>query len=178
MTTHVDPITFLNSLRATRSFRPDPVPEAALHDILEVVRRSGSAMNLQPWHVIVIRDRAMLDRLGAIGGNCDHVANAPLALALIMDGKVEMFDTYDEGRLSERIMLAAEAHGLGSCIGWYGDPADCAAAKAALAVPAERTFRTIISIGYPAPRDAAAARPTPIKRKTLAEIVSQEQFGR
>lgn len=176
MSTKVDPIAFLNGLRATRDFTADPVPDAALADILEVVRRSGSAMNLQPWHVVVVRDRAMLARLGAIGGNCGHVAKAPLALALIMDGKVEQFDTYDEGRLSERIMLAAEAHGLGSCIGWYGDPADAAAAKAALAVPQGRTFRTIISIGTPAPQAPSSAS-SPIRRKTLAEIVSHEQFG-
>jgi nitroreductase len=40
-----DRIAFLRSLRAVRSFRPDPVPQEVVDDILEVVRWSGSASN-------------------------------------------------------------------------------------------------------------------------------------
>ena len=52
------------------------------------------------------------------------------------------FDTYDEGRLSERIMLVADAHGLGSAIGWFKDAAS-EEAKRILGVPQERLLRTI-----------------------------------
>ena len=41
-------IAFLRSLRAVRQFRPDPVPQEAVDDILEVARWSGSAGNRQP----------------------------------------------------------------------------------------------------------------------------------
>ena len=44
-----DRIAFLRSLRAVRSFRPDPIPQEVIDDILDVVRWSGSASNLQPW---------------------------------------------------------------------------------------------------------------------------------
>lgn len=169
-----DRIDFLLSLRATRSFTGDPVPDAALRDILEVARRSGSAMNRQPWRLIVIQDRAVLDRLAAVNPYAGHLASAPLAIALVMDGDMETEETWDEGRLSERIMLAAAAHGLGSCIGWFVEDGHDDAAKALLGVPAERTLRTAISIGYPAP-ETKTARPKR-GRKSLAEIASLGRY--
>ena len=42
-----DRIAFLRSLRAVRSFRPDPVPQGVVDDILEVARWSGSTANRQ-----------------------------------------------------------------------------------------------------------------------------------
>jgi nitroreductase len=167
-------IAFLQSLRATRQFRDEPVPDAALRDILEVARRSGSAMNRQPWRLIVVRDRATLDDLAAINPYAGHLGSAPLAIFLVMDGDEELQETWDEGRLSERIMLAAAAHGLGSCIGWFVDGDQPATAKRLLGVPESRTLRTGISIGYPHP-EAAAGRPKR-GRKSLDEIVALDRY--
>src|ERR1700682_3483179 len=119
-------IAFLRGLRQIRQLRADAVPPEALQDILDVARWTGSARNIQPWEVIVVRDRAVLKSLGTIeGGKGAHLVNASVGIALVMSGDLEHpdFDTYDEGRLSERIMLAADAHGLGSAIGWFKDSA-------------------------------------------------------
>ena len=40
------------------------------------------------------------------------------AVVLVIAGERAVQETYDEGRLAERIMLAAWAHGVGSSIGW------------------------------------------------------------
>ena len=113
-------IAFLRGLHATRNFRPDPVPEEAVNDILQVARWSGSASNVQPWEFLVIRNRETLQKLTEVSPNVRHAGTAPLAIVLVMTGDPAKVphETYDEGRLAERIMLAAEAHGLGSCIGW------------------------------------------------------------
>ena len=50
----------LRSLRANRSFLPDPVPDEVVDDILRVARWSGSASNKQPWEIVVLREREML----------------------------------------------------------------------------------------------------------------------
>lgn len=169
-------IDLLRSLRAVRFFRPEPIPAAVLDDILQVVRWTGSARNLQPWEVVVIRDREMLRALAAQEGYAKHLAGAALGIALVMAGRLLEQETFDEGRLSERIMLAAAAHGVGSCIGWFaGEGRE--AAKALLGVPKERLLRTAISLGY---TDEAAqrARPKPPQaRKPLAEIVHWERYG-
>jgi nitroreductase len=173
-----DQIAFLRGLRQIRQLRPDPVPEDALRDILEVARWSGSARNIQPWDLIVIRQRETLRALGTIeGGRGPHLVNAGVGIALVMSGNTEFpdFDTYDEGRLSERIMLAAPAHGLGSAIGWFkGAAAD--EAKRTLGVPKERLLRTIMSVGY-VDDDAREQRQRPqTPRRPISEIVRYERW--
>jgi nitroreductase len=173
-----DQIAFLRGLRQIRQLRPDPVPEAAMRDILEVARWTGSARNIQPWDLLVITNRETLRKLGTIeGGRGPHLVNAGAGIALVMSGDQEHpdFDTYDEGRLSERIMLAADAHGLGSAIGWFKDAASDEA-KRILGVPSERLLRTIMSIGA-VDEEGYRARQRPTQpRKTLADIVRYQRW--
>jgi nitroreductase len=171
-------IRFLRGLRQIRQLRPDPIPADALQDILDVARWSGSARNIQPWDLVVVRDRAVLQALGTIeGGKGPHLVNAGVGIALVMSGDLEHpdFDTYDEGRLSERIMLAAAVHGLGSAIGWFKDNA-ADEAKRILGVPPERLLRTIMSIGV-VDIEARRQRTRPVQpRKPLAEIIHHERW--
>ena len=167
-----DRIAFLRSLRAVRSFRPDPVPREVVDDILEVARWSGSASNRQPWELVVIRDPETLGALARLEGYAAHLSGAPLGIVLVMAGERAAQETYDEGRLAERIMLAALAHGLGSSIGWFVGEGR-AAAKKLLGIPEDRTVRTVISLGYP----GARRRRTGPARKPLSEIVHEERYG-
>lgn len=48
--------------RTTRGFKPDPVPDEVLRDILEVARHAPSNSNTQPWHLAVVSGEAR-DRL-------------------------------------------------------------------------------------------------------------------
>ncbi len=174
----VEPIQYLRGLRQIRQLRPDPIPEAALQDILEVARWTGSARNIQPWELVVIKDRETLRKLGTIeGGRGPHLVSAGLGIALVMSGDTEFpdFDTYDEGRLSERIMLAADAHGLGSAIGWFKDAASDEA-KRILGVPAERLLRTIMSIGKVDVEARQQRQRPPQPRKPLDSIVRYEHW--
>ena len=170
-----DRIAFLRSLRAVRRFRPDPVPQRVVDDILEVARWSGSAANRQPWELVVIRDPKTLETLASIEGYARHLRNAPLGIVLVMAGERPTQETYDEGRLAERIMLGALAHGVGSSVGWIVGGGR-AAAKELLGIPESRTVRTAISLGYP---DEGARRTTGPgqARKPLSEIVHEERYG-
>lgn len=168
-------ISFLRSLRAVRSFRPDPVPQEVADDILEVARWSGSASNRQPWELVVIRDRETLGRLSRLEGYADHLRDVPLGIVLVMAGERAVQETYDEGRLAERVMLAAWAHGVGSSPGWIvGDGR--AAAKEILGIPEDRTVRTAISLGYP--EETTRHRRSGPARKPLSEVVHEERYGR
>ena len=168
-----DRISFLRSLRAVRSFRPDPVPGGVVDDILQVARWSGSASNRQPWEIVVIQEKETLRALSEVRGYAGHLAGAPLGMVLVMAGERPEQETYDEGRLSERIMLAAWAHGIGSSIGWIvGDGRE--AARDLLGIPPGRLVRTAISLGYP---DEGARRARPGRaRKPLSEIVHEERY--
>ena len=152
-------IGFLKRLRAVRTFLDQPVPRPIINAILDVARWSGSASNRQPWELLVVEDRDVLRQLAALEGHAQHLAGAPAGVVLIMTGdphRVEQ-ETFDEGRLSERVMLAAEAYGVGSCIAWLaGDGRS--RAKSLLGIPEDRLVRTVISLGYP---DEAARRARP-----------------
>jgi nitroreductase len=171
-----DLIRALRNLRAVRQFASDPVPEAFLDDAYEVARWTGSARNLQPWDLVVIRNRATLDELAALPGYARHLAGAPLGIVLVMDNHNPEYAAYDEGRLAERLMLAAVAHGLGSCIGWWsGDARE--RARERIGAPAGSITRTVLAIGYPAvPGELKPKRTSGDTRKPIAEFVHQERY--
>jgi nitroreductase len=170
-----DKIEFLRELRAVRQYLPDPVPQEVIDDILEVARWTGSSTNSQPWDLVVVHGRGMLQAISQLEGSVKYMANAAFAIVIVMAGENKHTEPFDEGRLVERVLLAASAHGVGAGLGWLrGSGRDDA--KRLLGVPESRSLRATISFGYPdkaAPRD----RPRPEQpRKPLSEIVHIERF--
>src|SRR3979490_1387262 len=102
-------IRLLRGLRAVRRFSDREIPAEALDDILGVARWTGSSKNTQPWGLIVIGDRDTLGRLARLGQYADHLAAAPLAVAITME-RATFSTEFDKGRLAQNIMLAAWAH--------------------------------------------------------------------
>ena len=92
-----------------------------------------------------------------------------------MDGDRSEHEAYDEGRLAERIMLAAHAHGVGSSIGWFVGPGRDAA-KELLGVPQLKAVRTAISLGYPDEQARGPRSGRGQARKPLDEIVHEERY--
>ena len=160
---------FLRSLRAVREFQRKPIPDDVVQDIIEVGRWSGSASNRQFGEIIVVRKRETLQTLAGLGGYVGHLRNATLAMLLVMPGEWPEGEAFDEGRLAERVMLAAWAHGVGSSIGWFL-PEGRDAAKRLLGVPSKPVLRTAISLGYP------ASPPRRGSRKPLSELVHEERY--
>src|SRR5437870_146440 len=110
---NAETISLLRRLRQVRRFRLDPVPAAALTDILEVGRWTGSGMNQQPWEFIVVQTPATLQAIVADEAQNSWLGTVPCAILIRMTSEYPELLAYDEGRLTERMMLAAAAHGLG-----------------------------------------------------------------
>jgi nitroreductase len=181
----VDAIELMRTLRAVRRFAPEPVPDDALADVLEVARWTGSARNRQPWELVVVRSGETLGLLSRLGRFAGHLADAPLAVALVLDqssGSANVL--FDEGRLAERIMLAAWAHGVGTCVATLFPDANVRAAGDLLGIPSGYSVRSVIALGYPADAQARFLSATPALqavvpsgRKAAAELVSWEHYG-
>jgi nitroreductase len=160
---------FLRSLRAVRAFQRKPVPDDVVQDILEVARWSGSAGNRQMGEIIVVRKRETLQALAGLAGYVGHLREAALGMLLVMPGEWPEGESFDEGRLAERIMLGAWAHGVGSSVGWFS-PEGQKEAKRLLGVPVTPVLRTAISLGYPASSPRRGAR------KPISELVHEERY--
>ncbi len=48
--------------RSIRGYRPDPVPQKVIEEIIELATRSPSSMNTQPWHFFIVTG-APLERI-------------------------------------------------------------------------------------------------------------------
>ena len=75
----------LRTLLAVRRYQEKAVPEATVRRIVEAARLTGSAMNAQPWHFVVVQDREVLRKLGALARSGPYVAQAPLAIAVAVE---------------------------------------------------------------------------------------------
>src|SRR5437867_12192152 len=101
---------------AIRSFRPDLIADEVVKKILEAGRQAHSQRNRQPWRLLVIQKRETLKQIGALAPSGPYIADAPLAIALIIEGAKNPH--IDATRAAECLMLAAWGEGIGSC--WVG----------------------------------------------------------
>ena len=102
----------IDSLRAVREFRKEPVRNADMARILNAARRTGSSKNRQRWSFIVCRERAHLQALAGVGPYAGHLAHASVAVALLCPADV---DRWDLGRAAQSMILTAWELGIGSC---------------------------------------------------------------
>lgn len=168
--TSPETINFLRRLRAIREFTSQPIADDVLCDILDVARWTSTAANRQTTEVVVVRDPALLQKFGEWGAR--PAAGAPLALLLVTSGD----GAFDEGRVGERLALAAAAHGLGSVIATLKNEGPDETKKL-LGIPEDRRARYLVALGnIDRDRRAAAPRNPNAGRKPLNEFAHWDRF--
>ena len=167
----------LRKVRQARQYQPDPVPDDIVAELLEIARWTGSSRNTQPWRFIVVTDKEQLRRISELRPPINWVADAPLAIAIVLDGANPASEAYDEGRVTERLLIGARVLGLGGGIAWFGDDAQQAEGKRILGIPAERTARSVVVVGYPTTTKDHRSNPAEGGRTPLSELVSHERWG-
>jgi len=159
----------VRTLLAVRSYRSTPVPDAVIRRIVEAGRLTGSGMNGQPWHFIVVRDPETLQKLGALASSGPYVAQAPLAIVVATDKS--RFAVSDASRAIQSMLLTAWADGVGS--NWVGF-GGLDRVKAVLDIPAGLDVLAILPFGYPARAVGKGKK----QRKPLREVAHLERYGR
>jgi nitroreductase len=176
MLASVSLIERMRTVRQIRQYSADAVPEEVVRELLKVARWTGSSRNTQPWHFVVVTDKEQLRQISQLRAPINWLAKAPLGIAIVLDGASPISEAYDEGRLTERILIAAHALGHGGGVAWFGDDAEQAEAKRILDIPAERTARSVVMIGRPTTTKDPRPNPRPGGRKPLSEIVSYGRY--
>jgi nitroreductase len=171
-----DLVRFLRSLRAVREYTSEPISDDVVNDILEVGRWSGSSSNRQPVELVVVRDAAMKQKISENGVR--PAAGAAVAFVVVTPGNPDQRDieAFDDGRLVERLLLAAKAHGLGANIGTLkGDGPEVI--KEALGIPPERRARSVVTMGHIDEAARRARPPSPTAgRKPLSEFAHWDRY--
>jgi nitroreductase len=158
----------VRTVLAVRAFQPKPVPPDVIQRILEAGRLTGSSKNGQPWQFIVVENRDTLNQLGAMMRYGRYIAEAPLAIIVVIERSE--YAVSDASRAIQSMILAAWSEGVGSnWVGFYGMPEG----RSLLGIPDALDMLAMIPFGYPAKTIGKGKK----NRKALSEIVHRERFG-
>ena len=158
----------VRTVLAVRSYQDKPVPANIVRRIVEAGRLTGSSMNRQPWHFIVVENRQTLRQLGAAAQSGPYIAQAPLAVVVAIEKT--KFAVSDASRAVQSMVLTAWSDGVGS--NWVGFQG-LADVKPLLGIPDTLDVLAIIPFGYPAQAVGQGKK----QRKPLSLVASRERFG-
>ncbi len=71
--------------RTTKKFKPDPIPEATLKELVALTTAAPSSYNLQPWRIVMVTDPAKREALTKASWNQSQVATAPVTFVFAVD---------------------------------------------------------------------------------------------
>lgn len=152
---------------AVRDYQDNPVPPDLVRRIVEAGRLTGSGMNGQPWHFIVVEQRETLRRLGALARSGPYVARAPLAIVVAIERT--RFAVSDASRAIQSMILTAWSEGVGS--NWVGF-GGLSEVKSLLGIPESLDLLAIVPFGYPAKPAGKGKK----QRKPLSQVAHRERF--
>jgi nitroreductase len=159
----------VRTVLAVRRYRSAPVPPEIVHRIVEAGRLSASSINLQPWHFVVVEERATLRKIGEIMRTGRYTADAAFAIVVLVE-KDSPYGMSDASRAIQNMILTAWAEGVGS--NWTGF-GPMPAIERLVAAPKTHEGLAIVPFGYPAAKLGSGRK----KRKAIGQVASRERFG-
>ncbi|HLA80982.1 MAG TPA: nitroreductase family protein, partial [Thermoleophilia bacterium] len=132
----------------------EPVSEEAVTGLLRAAMAAPSAGNQQPWHFIVIRARATLEKIADTQTTAAMARDAQLAVVVCGDLALEKSPGYwvqDCSAATENMLIAAHAAGLGAVwCGVFPREHRVANIRAILGLPDHIVPLAVVVIGHPA----------------------------
>lgn len=192
----MDVFEAMNTARAMRALKPDPIPEDLLRELVFHATRASNPGNSQLWEFIVLRDPAKKKRIGdtieeefrsnALKNGLDleghsgyylasHLSEVP---AIIFIGARNAYPPWrpDERFIGsacypagQNLIVAARALGLGATFTTLHALAGKVIHET-LAIPEDISLALTIPVGYPA-RDFG-----PVRRKPIDEVIHWDGF--
>jgi nitroreductase len=163
----MDAIEALKTRRAIRVYKREPVPRKIIEDIVDCGRLAATAINIQPCEFVVVTDPETRSRIAKTTDYGKFIADAPVCVVVLC--RDTKYYLEDGSAATENILLAARAHGLGSC--WVAGDKKPYAAEICRQVGAPPGYKLIslIPIGYPAENPVKSKRP-------LSDVLHWEKY--
>lgn len=179
----------IRTRRSVRKYSDKPVEEEKLQGVLEAVRMAPSWANYQCWRLIVVKDKALKEKISDLSyvesffapkgykanPSKKALAEAPVVIVLCADPAQsgvlwgQSYYLTDAGIAAQNLMLAARAQGLGSVfVGVYEEEK----LKKLLGIPDVIRIVGLFPLGYPLEEKKEGP-----PRKPLEEICFSEKWG-
>lgn len=160
-------IEVLRSRRSIRTYASQPVERGIIEEIVDCGRLAPTANNDQPWDFVVVTAKEKLATIPPMLGHAAYIANS--AFSILVLARPTQYAVEDCSAAIENLLIAAEAHGIGSCwVAGTQQPYAPVVAKA-FGAPQDRQLIAIVSFGYP-------AEEVKIEKRPLAEVIHWEHF--
>ncbi|MEM7203828.1 MAG: NTP transferase domain-containing protein [Planctomycetota bacterium] len=184
-------VSLLRHMRAHRSrraYRPDALPEGLVARLVDAARYASTSSFMQAYSVVAVTDPQRRAECARLCADQRHLHEAPVFLAICADlhrlqracarhGKrletstLELFlqATVDAALVGQNLQLAAEAHGLGSCM--IG-----AARNRPVELAEVLGLPPLVYVVFGMVLGFAADDPVPRGRMDLASVLHEEQY--
>ncbi len=150
--------------RSIRSYEATPVSDEVVTTLLRAAMAAPSACCKDPWRFVIMRQKAMLQRIADVLPNGKMLAQAPVGIAVLGDlsaaqaGELS-YMLQDCSAAIENLLLAAHLLGLGACwLGVHPRHDRVEALVQILQLPRTIVPVSCIAIGYPGEQKPARTR--------------------
>jgi nitroreductase len=166
----LDAFEAIRTVLAVREYDDRPIPPDTLRRILDAAHLTASSRNGQPWHFVVVQDRATIQRMASMVSSGPYMANAPLVVAVAVE-KASVYGHTDAGRAIQSMVLTAWSEGIGS--NWVGFEGTLEAIAPELNLPSELSLIALVPFGYPVKKLGKGKK----RRLPFADVVHSETYG-
>ncbi|HOA21872.1 MAG TPA: nitroreductase family protein [Anaerolineaceae bacterium] len=161
-------VGLMQSRQSVRNFKEEPVPEEILYEVLAAGINSATGGNLQPYSIIVEKNRLKNQQLAQLCGGQSFIAQAPVNLIFLLDWhKLAVYSRKNNAPFTcnksyrhfmiamddvvcaaQSVETAAWLYGIGGC--YVGTILECIPAIAELyKLPMLAAPVLLLSLGYP-----------------------------
>ena len=141
--------------KSVRKYSDKKIEQGKIDTILKCAMAAPSAMNKQPWELLVVTDKEILKNIASIAPNASYSRSCQLAILVCGNKSVsEKFWVQDCCAVTENILLAAESLGLGAV--WcavFPDDVKVQQLQELFSLPENIIPLNIIPMGYPSVKE-------------------------
>ncbi len=189
----------LYSTRALRRYKPDPVPDELLYQVIDAAIRAPAGGNAQVWHFLVVRDADKRRRIGELYmdtwknygkqflENPEAIEQLPRQMQLVVrstdhlarhfaEAPVHLFVCGPEQSVGtvypamQNLLLACRGVGLGSVITMFHRPY-AVELQELLGIPEDQVAHGLLPIGWPSDKIG------PVSRIPVHKVTSIDSWG-
>ncbi len=170
----MDALEAIHTRRSIREYQRKPVAPELVEQIIQAAMMAPSAGNARPWQFVVLDDPQILREVPRIHPHGAMAAEAPLAIMVCGDLKLEKYPgnwIADCSAATQNLLLAAHALGLGGVwTGLYPEQDRVRGFQQLLGLPEHVIPLVLVPIGYP-------LRPGRRQHRFDADKIHHNRFG-